>query len=90
MVYIIFFFYALLSLEVCILFLEVLNSSYYRELILNAASLSLSQEMDSIVTQMIQVADYLGWDVTELRPVSGEPLLSQLCKYIKYSMCSHE
>ena len=27
------------------------------------------QEMDSIVTQMIQVAHYLGWDVTELRPV---------------------
>ena len=26
--------------------------------------------MDSIVTQMIQVADYLGWDITELRPVS--------------------
>ncbi|CAL4105697.1 unnamed protein product, partial [Meganyctiphanes norvegica] len=28
-----------------------------------------TNEMDCIVTQMIQVADYLGWDVTELRPV---------------------
>ncbi|XP_066989489.1 diacylglycerol kinase 1 isoform X2 [Macrobrachium rosenbergii] len=28
-----------------------------------------TNEMDCIVTQMIQVADYLGWDVTELRPI---------------------
>lgn len=28
------------------------------------------QEIDCIVNQMIQVADYLDWDVTELRPVS--------------------
>lgn len=29
-----------------------------------------AQEMDCIVNQMMNVAEYLGWDVSELKPVS--------------------
>ena len=30
------------------------------------------QEIDCIVNHMMTVAEYLGWDVSELKPVSGD------------------
>lgn len=32
-------------------------------------------EMDCIVNQMMTVAEYLGWDVSELKPVSNSMFL---------------
>lgn len=46
-----------------------------------------TNEMDSIVDQMMTVAEYLGWDVSELKPVnmfdSFKILIEILIKYVK-------
>lgn len=34
------------------------------------SNVSEKQEVDRIIAQMMHAADYLGWDVSELRPVS--------------------
>lgn len=38
-------------------------------------------EMDAIVSQMMSVAEYLGWDVSELKPVCKSLLLILVPNY---------
>ena len=49
------------------------------------------QEMDSIVDQMMTVAEYIGWETKELRPVIFYPILldmlsNWLIYIVQYSM----
>lgn len=43
--------------------------------------MSLFQEVDRIITQMMRAGDYLGWDVTELRPVSASLSFKTIITY---------
>ena len=40
-------------------------------------------EMDSIIDQMMTVAEYMGWETNELRPVGTFSLLTDYLTHIK-------
>lgn len=42
-----------------------------------------TSELDAIVNQMMSVAEYLGWDVSELRPVTHR-ISKQMLNVIQY------
>lgn len=46
---------------------------------------SSPQEMDSIIDQMMTVAEYIGWETKELRPVSMR--IGPLIRQYEFALC---